>query len=85
LLLGEVKLLNIEHVTQHAKTKFYIKTGYAPGFYTAADLRSDYRRGLVMGITFCLFAMPMLAGNDADEVDAARFDDVPEGQQVNIF
>ena len=61
--------------------------GYAPGFYTPSDLRTDYRRGLVMGITFCLFAMPMLSGSDADEVDAGRqpSDDVPGGLEVQLF
>jgi len=52
---------------------------------TPADLRSDYRRGLVMGITFCLFAMPMLSANDSDEVDAGNrgeSDDFPGGEQV---
>jgi hypothetical protein len=43
----------------------------------------DYRRGLVSGITFCLFALPMLTSQESDEVDAGRANgDVPEGDQV---
>ncbi len=41
-----------------------------------------------MGITFCLFAMPMLSANDSDEVDAGNrveSDDFPGGEQVNKF
>ena len=61
--------------------------GYASGFYSASDLRSDYRRGLVSGITFCLFALPMLTSRESDEVDAGRRgdDDVPEGDQVSNY
>ena len=58
-------------------------SGFSSGFYSASDLRSDYRRGLVSAITFCLFAMPMLMSQESDEVDAGRgVDDVPEGDQV---
>ena len=42
--------------------------------YTTAALRQDYRRGIYMGITFCLFAMPMLSNRmlDSDQGDLLR-------------
>ncbi|XP_059079718.1 uncharacterized protein LOC131877903 [Tigriopus californicus] len=49
--------------------------------YSMQDLSADYKQGLVLGITFCLFAMPMLSdeqvdgpvqiGDYGDEVDSA--------------
>lgn len=41
-------------------------------FYTMKELRQDYRKGLIMGITFCLFAMPMLNNQqheNSEEID----------------
>lgn len=32
------------------------------------DLTTDYKQGLVLGITFCLFAMPMLSDEQVDGV-----------------
>ena len=35
-------------------------SGYQPGIYTLEDLRKDYKRGLVVAISFCVFVMPLL-------------------------
>lgn len=49
-------------------------------------LRADYRRGLVLGIAFCVFAMPMLTcgqgeeEEEEDSVDGAAAADI--GQAV---
>ena len=40
-------------------------SGYDGEFYSLSSLKSDYRKGLVLGITFCLFAMPMLTSGPA--------------------
>jgi len=34
--------------------------GFQPGIYTLEDLRKDYKRGLVVAISFCVFVMPLL-------------------------
>merc|ERR1719189_677043 len=50
--------------------------------YTTTALRQDYRRGIYMGITFCLFAMPMLSNRSLDsdaneEIDGDVVDSAP--------
>ena len=42
-------------------------TGLSSNLYTMDDLRSDYKRGLVLGVSFCLFAMPKLDQSSLDE------------------
>ena len=34
--------------------------------YSLAELRSDYRRGLVVAVSFCVFVMPVLLGTRYD-------------------
>ncbi len=35
--------------------------------YSRESLRRDYKEGMVMGISFCLFAMPSLVGSASDD------------------
>ena len=35
--------------------------------YTSTALRQDYRQGIYLAMTFCLFAMPVLTTTDMDE------------------
>ena len=55
--------------------------------YTTAALRQDYRRGIYMGITFCLFAMPMLSNRmlDSDQGNLSRGIVNWLGASENIF
>jgi hypothetical protein len=55
---------------------------------TEASLRQDYQKGIYMGITFCLFAMPMLsvtgpsnACSNAEEIDGKQEEDLVDGDQ----
>ena len=34
--------------------------GYQPGIYPIEELKADYKRGLVVAISFCVFVMPLL-------------------------
>ena len=55
--------------------------------YTSTALRQDYRRGIYMGITFCLFAMPMLSNRmlDSDQGDLLRGIVNWSGTAENVF
>ena len=55
--------------------------------YTTTALRQDYRRGIYMGITFCLFAMPMLSNRALDsdaneEIDGDVADSASAGVEM---
>ena len=45
--------------------------------YTSTALRQDYRQGIYLGMTFCLFAMPVLTSDSSEEIDG------PQGDQVD--
>ena len=34
--------------------------GFQPGIYPMEELKADYKRGLVVAISFCVFVMPLL-------------------------
>ena len=34
--------------------------GYKPGIYPIDELKADYKKGLVVAISFCVFVMPLL-------------------------
>ena len=50
--------------------------------YSADALRTDYRRGIYNGITFCLFAMPVLGvpslNSGSEEIDGDTADSAVE-------
>ena len=39
--------------------------------YTSTALRQDYRQGIYLAMTFCLFAMPVLTQGDEEEIDGS--------------
>ena len=47
--------------------------------YTPTALRQDYRQGIYLGMTFCLFAMPVLTSEYEHEEEI----DGPQGDQVD--
>ena len=49
--------------------------------YTSTALRQDYRQGIYLGMTFCLFAMPVLTSDSSEEIDGPQGD--PQGDQVD--
>ena len=44
----------------------YVLLGVDAAKYSLAELRSDYRRGLVVAVSFCVFVMPVLLGTRYD-------------------
>ena len=44
----------------------YVPIGVDAAKYSLAELRSDYRRGLVVAVSFCVFVMPVLLGTRYD-------------------
>ena len=41
-------------------TQILLHLGYKPGIYPMDELKADYKKGLVVAISFCVFVMPLL-------------------------
>lgn len=50
--------------------------------YNLTTLRGDYRRGIYMGISFCLFAMPMLNNTEVDGSVIENLEDTTDGLEM---
>jgi len=51
--------------------------------YTSTALRQDYRQGIYLAMTFCLFAMPVLTQGDEEEIDGSlQGDDKVDGIEL---
>ena len=50
--------------------------------YNLTTLRRDYRKGIYMGISFCLFAMPMLNNTEVDGSVIENLEDTTDGLEM---
>ena len=48
--------------------------GFQPGIYPMEELKADYKRGLVVAISFCVFVMPLLLPKIVDANRINLFD-----------
>ena len=53
--------------------------------YNLTTLRRDYRRGIYLGISFCLFAMPMLSNAEVDGSLLEGLDATDGAQEMNTI
>ena len=53
--------------------------------YNLTTLRRDYRRGIYLGISFCLFAMPMLSNVEVDGSLLEGLDATDGAQEMNTI